>query len=98
MWSVFLSLIVQSKLAFCQSLIFEVREFKCDALHSLIPFVQFRNVKSNHGGVLLLVELQVEVCNFIKSNTSPWVLCTLFNCTNGTKSCKGSQIENSAKQ
>ena len=30
-----------------------------------------KNVKSNHGGVLLLVKLQTLSCNFTKSNTPP---------------------------
>ena len=29
----------------------------CDALRHLVPFVQFKNMKSTHGGVLLLVKL-----------------------------------------
>ena len=29
----------------------------------------FKNVKNSHGGVLLLVKLQAETCNFTKSNT-----------------------------
>ena len=29
-----------------------------DALHNLIPFVQFKKRKTHHGGVLLLVKLQ----------------------------------------
>ena len=37
-----------------------------------------RNVKNTHGGVLLLVNLQTEVCNFTKSNTPPWVFFTFF--------------------
>ena len=35
-------------------------------------------VKNTHGGVLLLVNLQVEACSFTKSNTPPWVLFTFF--------------------
>ena len=31
----------------------------CDALRDLIPFVQFKKLKNNHGGVLLLLKLQV---------------------------------------
>ena len=30
-----------------------------------------KNVKNTHGGVLLLVKLQAEACNFTKSNTPP---------------------------
>ena len=32
----------------------------CDALHDLVPFVQLKNLKNTHGGVLLLIKLQVE--------------------------------------
>ena len=39
-------------------------------LRDLVPFVQFRNVKNTHGGVLLLVKLKAEACKFTKSNTS----------------------------
>ena len=37
-----------------------------------------KNMKNTHGGVLLLVQLEIEACNFIKSNTPPWVFSTLF--------------------
>ena len=37
-----------------------------------------RNVKNTHGGVSLLVKLQASNCNFIKSNTLPWVLFAFF--------------------
>ena len=37
-----------------------------------------KTVKNTHGRVLLLVKLQVLVCNFTKSNTPPWVFFTLF--------------------
>ena len=39
------------------------------------------NVKNAHGGVLLLVELQAEGCNFTKSSTPPGVIFTWANCT-----------------
>ena len=45
----------------------------CDALHDLVPFVQFKNLKNTHAGVLLLVKLQAS-----KSNTPPWVFFTFF--------------------
>ena len=32
-----------------------------------------QNVKNTHGGVLPLVKLQLQACNFTKSNTPPWV-------------------------
>ena len=30
-----------------------------------------KNVKNTHGGVLLLVKLQAEACNFTETNTRP---------------------------
>ena len=36
----------------------------CGVLRDLVPFVQFKNVKNTHGGVLILVKLQAEACNF----------------------------------
>ena len=30
-----------------------------DVLRDLVPFVQFKNVKNSHGGVLLLLKLQI---------------------------------------
>ena len=41
----------------------------CDFL----PFAQFKTWKKPNGRVLLLVKLQTEACNFIKSNTPSWV-------------------------
>ena len=49
-----------------------------------------KNVKNNHGGVLLFVRLQA--WNFTKSITPPWAFFTFLNCTNCTKSCKTSQL------
>ena len=37
-----------------------------------------KNVKSTHRGVILLVKLQAEACNFTKSITPLWVLFTYF--------------------
>ena len=44
----------------------------CYHLHNL------KNVKNTHGGVLLSVNLQVETCNFTKSNTPPWLIFLFF--------------------
>ena len=30
-----------------------------------------KNVKNTHGGVLILVKMQTDACNFTKINTSP---------------------------
>ena len=48
----------------------------CDALRDLVLFVQFRNVKNSHDGVLPLVTL-FHGC-----------FSRFLNCTNGTKSGK----------
>ena len=37
-----------------------------------------KNVKNTHGGVLLLVKLQANACNFTRSKTPPWVFFTFF--------------------
>ena len=34
----------------------------CDALRDLVPFVQFKKRENTHGGVLILVKLQVQPC------------------------------------
>ena len=41
-------------------------------------FYNLKNVKNTLGGVLLLVKLQSEACNFTKDNTGPWVFFTFF--------------------
>ena len=51
---------------------------KCDALRNMVPLYNLKNVKITHGVLLLLVKLQVELCNFTKSNTSPWVFFTFL--------------------
>ena len=46
------------------------REKYSDALHDLVPFVQFKkNVKNTH---------EAEACNFTKSNTPPWLFFMFF--------------------
>ena len=52
----------------------------------------FGNMKNTHGGVLLLVKLQVEACGFTKRTPLHAFLSRGLNCTNGTKSCKASPI------
>ena len=37
-----------------------------------------KNLKSTHGGVLILVKLQGETCNFTKINTPSWVFFRFF--------------------
>ena len=60
------------------------RNFPCDALRDLVPFIQFKkHEKKNHAGVLILVKLQKEACNSTKINTPAWVFFTfikLYKC------------------
>ena len=44
-----------------------------DAWRDFIPFMQFKNVKNTHGGVLFSVKLQALAFNSTESKTSPWV-------------------------
>ena len=37
-----------------------------------------KNVRNTHGGVLLLVKLQGEACNFTQNNTLPCVFFTFL--------------------
>ena len=37
-----------------------------------------KNVKNTHEGVLILVKLRAEACNFTKINSSSWVFFTFF--------------------
>ena len=54
-----------------------------------------KKLKNTHGGVLILVQLQAEACNFTKINTPPRVFSRFLNCTNGTKSRNASQYRSS---
>ena len=58
-------------------------------------FYNLKNMKTGHGGVLLLVKLQASACNFSKGNTFPRAFFTFFNCTNGTKLLKASHVRSS---
>ena len=49
----------------------------CDVCTIWYHLYNLRNVKNNHGGVLLSVKLQA-ACNFTKSNTPLWVFFTFF--------------------
>ena len=37
-----------------------------------------KSVKNTHEGVLILVKLHAEACNFTMTNTPPWVFFTFF--------------------
>ena len=42
----------------------------------LYHLYKLKNVKNSEGGVLLLVKLPAEVCNFTKSEIPPWMFFT----------------------
>ena len=50
----------------------------CDVLRYLVPFVQLKNMKNTHWGVLLSVKLQSETYKFTEINTPLWVFFTFF--------------------
>ena len=49
----------------------------CIALFGTICTLK-KNVKNTHEGVLILVKLQAEACNFTKINTPTWMFFTFF--------------------
>ena len=51
-----------------------------------------KNVKNTHGGVLILVKLQVSAYNFTKINIPTWVFFKFLNFTNGTISRNAPRI------
>ena len=64
-----------------------------NALHKLVPFVQFKNVKNTDGGGLLSVKLQASNCNFLKVTLLHWCFSRFLNCANDTKSVKASHMK-----
>ena len=55
-----------------------------DALCDLVSFVQFKNVKNNHGEVLFLLKL-------LQVTHLHGCFLSFLNCTNGNKSCRASE-------
>ena len=53
----------------------QVRPFIIGLIIELLNYfqAQLKKLKKKHGGLLLLVKLQVSACNLTKSNTPPWV-------------------------
>ena len=64
----------------------------CDALHDLVPFIQLKNVKNTHGGVLLLVKFQLKPVALLKETLFRRYFSRFLNSTNGTKLSKTSHI------
>ena len=58
-----------------KKLYWRVKSISCAIRYYLY---NLKNVKNTHGGVLILVKLQAEACNFTKINTPPWVFFTFF--------------------
>ena len=65
-------------------------KYICDALHDLVPFVQFKKSEKHPWSSVTLSK--------VKRKTPPWVFFTYFvlNCTNGNKSRKASHISTGA--
>ena len=72
----------------------QMKKNKYDALRDLVPFVQFKNVKTIHGGELLLGKLQLSA----KHHSSVGVFSRFLNCTNGAKSRDASQMRSKLKK
>ena len=49
-----------------------------DALRDLVPFVQFKKHEKHPWRCVTFIKNQAEACNFIKSNSLPWVFFTFF--------------------
>ena len=62
------------------------------ALRDLVAFVQLKNAKSTHGGVLILVKLQASDVTLLKLTLLHGCFSRFLNCTNGTKSRNASHI------
>ena len=60
----------------------------CDVLRDLVHLFNFKNVKNIHGGLLLLVKLQVSVCNLLKVTLVHGCFSRFLNGTNCSKSRK----------
>ena len=59
------------------------REYKNYFIYEMLCMIRYhlhnlQNVKNTHGGVLTLVKLQFWACNFINSNTPPWIFFMFF--------------------
>ena len=67
-----------SILGTCRLSTYWTKRSVCDTLGDLVTCAQFKKRENTHGGVLLLVKLQTEGCNFTKSNTSLWVFFAFF--------------------
>ena len=53
--------------------------WSCDTLSDLVQnLYNLKNMKSTHGGVLLLIKLHALTCNFTKSDSPPWAFFTFF--------------------
>ena len=59
-------------------------------------FYNLKNIKNNHGGVFLLVKLQL--VTLLKAVLLHGCFSRFLNCANGTKSCKASHTKNSISQ
>ena len=56
-----------------------------DALRDLLPFVQIKNMRNTHGGVLLLVSCRLQSSTLLKVTLLHGCFSCFLNCTSGTK-------------
>ena len=68
-----------------------IRSNNCDALHNLVPVVQFKKREKHPWRSVTFSKVASLACNITKSNTPPWVFLRFLNCTNGAKSRNASQ-------
>ena len=63
-----------------------IRSNNCDALHNLVPVVQFKKREKHPWRSVTFSKVASLACNITKSNTPPWFFFTFF------KLCKWCQI------
>ena len=55
---------------------------KRDALHNLVPLVQFKKRKNTNGGVISSVA-RARPATLLKENSPPWMFFTFFKWSKG---------------
>ena len=78
------------RIAFLFHILNQKTGYICDALHNLVPFVQFKKRKKHPW--MSFIFSRTEAYNFIESKTPPWVFFKFLNCTNDIKSRNLSHI------
>ena len=63
-----------------------------DALHDLVPFVQFKKRGKHSWRSVTFSKVTGFSLRLYRSNTPPWVFSRFLNCTNDTKSRNASRM------